>query len=153
MIRVVTAERLRRLLEEAEQARADVAEANARASDLHRRHVARVDHLNGCVDSAESDAAILREHVAEFEAALKKSTAEAAALREELEDARRVAAEPMGLLLRNGAPHSVHASVQAAKDYAATLGADPSGWVPSGTARGPLTGWSIMHIQQQGAGS
>ncbi|MGI5356179.1 hypothetical protein ACQI4E_12855 [Streptomyces sp. CA-252508] len=149
----MTAERLRRLAEDAEQAREAAAAANTRAAEQYRQHVARVDHLNGLVESAESDAAILREHVAEVEAALKESTAEAAALREELDDARQAAAVPMGLLLRDGAPHSVHASVQAAKDHAATLGADPAGWRPAGTADGPLSGWPIMHVPQGGAWS
>ncbi|WP_190155684.1 hypothetical protein [Streptomyces litmocidini] len=147
----MTAERLRRLLEDAEQARADAVEANARASELHRRHVARVDHLNGRVESAESDAAILREHVAECETALKESAAEVGALREELDVARRAAVVPMALLLRDGAPHSVHASVQAAKDHAATLGANPSGWTAPGLVGGTPTGWSIMPFRRNGA--
>ncbi|MFI8828603.1 hypothetical protein [Streptomyces sp. NPDC053431] len=153
MIRVITTERLRQLVENAEQARAAEADANGRAAEQYRRHVARVDHLHGCVASAESDAAILREHVAEVEAALKESTAEAATLHEELNVARRAAVAPAALLLRDGAPHSVHASVQAAKDHAATLGANPAGWLPPGVQGGALTGWSIMHIPRGGAGS
>ncbi|MGW0121245.1 hypothetical protein [Streptomyces sp. NPDC003327] len=153
MIRIITTERMRRLTEDAERAREAAAEADTRAAEQHRRHVARVHHLSGLVESAESDAAILREHIAEVEAALKESTAEAEALSAELEESRRAAAGPMGLLLRHGAPHSVHADVQAAKVYAAALGADPAGWRPAGTADGPLTGWSIMHIPRGGAWS
>ncbi|MFI9004115.1 hypothetical protein [Streptomyces sp. NPDC053541] len=153
MIRIVTAERLRRLVEDAEQAREAAAAANTQAAEQYRRHVARVDHLNGLAESAQSDAAILREHIVEVEAALKESRAEAAALFGELAESRRAEAMPMGLLLRHGAPHSVHASVQAAKDYAAALGADPAGWRPAGTTDGPLSGWSVMHIPRGGAWS
>ncbi|MFJ5876454.1 hypothetical protein ACIQD1_17225 [Streptomyces sp. NPDC093088] len=153
MIRLITTSRLHHLAETVEQARTDAAAADARTARLVQEHAEQVRALSALVESAESDAAILRDDLVRSETALKQATAETGALRAELEEARRAAAVPMALLLFEGAPHSVHGSVQAAKDHAATLGANPVGW-SHGTVPGiTLTGWSVMPFHRNGGGS
>ncbi|MFC8493269.1 hypothetical protein ACFUJU_21225 [Streptomyces sp. NPDC057235] len=153
MIRLITTGRLHQLAEAAEQARTDAEAADARAARLVQEHAEQTHRLSGLVESAESDAAILRDELVLSETALKQATVEAGALWAELEEARRVAAVPMALLLFKGAPHSVHGSVQAAKDHAATLGANPSGWSHGTVPGATLTGWSVMPFHRNGDGS
>ncbi|MFE5900782.1 hypothetical protein ACFQ67_25700 [Streptomyces sp. NPDC056488] len=149
MIRLITTGRLHQLAEAAEQARTDAEAAGARAARLVQEHAEQTHRLSGLVESAESDAAILRDELVLSETALKQATVEAGALWAELEEARRVAAVPMALLLFKGAPHSV----QAAKDHAATLGANPSGWSHGTVPGATLTGWSVMPFHRNGDGS
>ncbi|MFC7921785.1 hypothetical protein [Streptomyces cinereoruber] len=150
MIRLITTSRLHQLAEAAEQARTDVEAADARAARLVQEHTEQVRALSGLVESAESDAAILRDGLVRSETDLKQATAETGALRVELEEARRLAAVPVALLLFEGAPHSVHGSVQAAKDHAATLGAHPSGWTHEAAPGATLTGWAVMPFHRNG---
>ncbi|MET9935199.1 MULTISPECIES: hypothetical protein [unclassified Streptomyces] len=153
MIRLITTSRLHQLAEAAKQVQTDADAADARTARLVQEHAEQMHRLSGLVESAESDTAMLRDDLVRSETALRQATAEAGALRAELEEARRVAAVPMALLLFKGAPHSVHGSVQAAKDHAATLGANPVGWAHGTVPGTTLTGWAVMPFHRNGGGS
>ncbi|MFZ4296905.1 hypothetical protein ACOZE3_03130 [Streptomyces cinereoruber] len=153
MIRLITTSRLHQLTEAAEQAQTDAKAADAHTARLVQEHAEQVRALSALVESAESDAAILRDELVLSKAALKQATSETGSLRVELEEARRVAAVPMALLLFKGAPHSVHGSVQAAKDHATTLGAHPSGWAHGAVPGVTFTGWAVMPFHRSGGGS
>ncbi|MGW5677551.1 hypothetical protein ACWEV4_21120 [Streptomyces sp. NPDC003860] len=108
--------------------------------------------LIGCVESAESDAAILREHVAHFEDALKQATAAVDALETDLAQARAAAKAPRSVvvLLHWGDVHSVHASVHDAKERAASHGADPEGWTPPTGLPARRVAWSTVIVTVAG---
>lgn len=135
MIRIVTAGRLRRLREDAAQARARAREVQEQADAAWARHVREVWELTSRVESEASDAAILREdcfrlHDAfkDLEIVLGERAERIRLLGEELE-AARLAGRSLVLLLHWGEPHSIHRSHEDAYAYAATQGAPVHGWV------------------------
>ncbi len=134
-MRIVTSARLRALTTETAEARTRLHRAQEQADAAYVRHVDEVRRLAADTEQAEADAATAR--------------AEVARLAAELSEVRAKATVPVALLLRDGVPDSVHASVQAAKDYAATQGAHPAGWArqsnPSDVSR-----WLIMPVQRNG---
>ncbi|GAB3959786.1 hypothetical protein [Streptomyces sparsus] len=152
MIRFVTDAHLRELEQGTEQARASAREAQGHAAEVWRCHVQRVRDLTERAEIAEGDAAVLREDVAFLQAALKEATAAVDGLEAEVSTARRAAVEPVALLLRSGVPHSVHGSIQAAKEHAALHGASPSGWTPQ-TDSSTVSDWLVMPVRRDGGGS
>ncbi|MDK1474932.1 hypothetical protein QNO07_16130 [Streptomyces sp. 549] len=152
MIRFITDARLRELIQDTGQAHASAQEAQGHAAEVWRCHIQRVRHLTQRAESAEGDAAILREDVSFLRAALKEATAAVDGLEAEVSAARRAAAEPVALLLRSGVPHSVHGSVHAAKEHAALHGASPSGWAPQ-TDPSTVSDWLVMPVRRSGGGS
>jgi hypothetical protein len=105
-------------------------------------------------ESAESDAAILREHVAEFEARLKAAVCEVRSLQAELADAQRAANGPRSLVLLHwGDVHSVHSSVHDAEEHAARHGADPAGWAPSTGLPARRVAWRTVVVTASGGES
>ncbi|WP_075737629.1 hypothetical protein [Streptomyces acidiscabies] len=146
MIRVVTAGRMRRLHEDADQARARAREVRGQADAVRGEHIRQVWELTARAESAESDAAILREHVDEFEAALKRARAD-------LAEAVPSAGSPVVVLLHWGEVHSVHAGVHDAKAHAAAHGAAPSGWVPAQAGPARQVAWRILGSVVPGGGS
>ncbi|MHC5904192.1 hypothetical protein ACVNF4_09850 [Streptomyces sp. S6] len=162
MIRVVTAARMRRLCEDAGRARALARVVRGHAEEAWCRHILRVWELTARAESAESDAAILREQVGEFEAALKRARAE---LAEQAERAGRRAQEleaaavavpaagsPVVVLLHWGEVHSVHASVHDAEARATRHGADPSGWGPVSALPASQVAWRTFGATVSGGG-
>ncbi|MEU7051277.1 hypothetical protein [Streptomyces eurythermus] len=154
MIRIVTAGRLRRLEQTAGQARTRAREVQGQADAAWVRHLRVVRELTDRAESGESDAAILRELVAEFEAALRKAESAAEVLRErvrlleaELEDARRVG-RSLVLLLHWGEPHSIHRSAQDAYAYAATRGVPVNTWGPSSDRPASEVKWRLVPFTQ-----
>ncbi|MEV5437223.1 hypothetical protein AB0K80_14580 [Streptomyces sp. NPDC052682] len=171
MIRFVTAGRLRRLEQEAEQARACAREVQGQAGAAWGRHVREVWDLTARAETAESDAGILRDHVLEFEAALKKAEARAEMLREyadrqeavlertdadatvlrervrlleaELAEARQVG-RSLVLLLHWGQPHSIHRSHEDAYAYVATRGVPVHAWAPSDERPAAQVLWRLV---------
>lgn len=175
MIRLVTAGRLRRLEQTAGQARTRAREVQGQADAAWVRHLRVVRELTDRAESGESDAAILRELVAEFEAALRKAESAAEVLRElsdrqeaaleradidasvlrergrllevELEDARR-AGRSLVLLLHWGEPHSIHAGREDAYAYAATRGVPVNTWGPSSNRPASEVNWRLVPFTQ-----
>ncbi|PIM70479.1 hypothetical protein CTU88_18025 [Streptomyces sp. JV178] len=130
MIRIVTADRLLRLTEESEQTRARARDVQGEAGAVWAGHVRELWELTSRAESAETDAAILREEILRLEAALTAATADLTLLGEECEAARREG-RSLVLLLHYGEPHSIHADHDAACAYVATLGIPVHAWVPS----------------------
>ncbi|MFD5582227.1 hypothetical protein ACFWII_00255 [Streptomyces sp. NPDC127063] len=126
MIRIVTAGRVRRLEQDAEQARTRAREIQGQADAAWRRHVREVWELTARAESAESDAGILRKQTYRLEAASERVRL----LEGELEAAKR-SGRSLVLLLHWGEPHSIHRSREDAFAYAATQGAPVHGWTPS----------------------
>ncbi|WP_338682182.1 hypothetical protein QD712_06970 [Streptomyces acidiscabies] len=145
MIRVVTAARMRRLREDADQARARAREVRGQADTAWSEHVRQVRELTARAESAESDAAILRDLVDEFAAALKQARAD-------LAEAVPPAGPSVVVLLHRGEVHSVHASVHDAEAHAAAHGADPSGWVPASARPAREVTWRILGSAVPGGG-
>ncbi|MFF9524878.1 hypothetical protein ACF1DV_23290 [Streptomyces achromogenes] len=167
----MTAGRLRRLEQASDRARARAREVQGQADAAWVRHLREVLELTDRAEMAESDAAILRELVAEFEAALRKTKAAAGTLRElsdrqeaaleradadasvlrervrllaaELEDARR-AGRSLVLLLHWGEPHSIHAGREDAYAYAATRGVPVNTWGPSSDRPASEVNWRLV---------
>ncbi|MEV5248431.1 hypothetical protein [Streptomyces werraensis] len=136
MIRFVTAGRLRRLEEEAEQARTRMRAVQAQAAAAWCRHVREVWDLTVRAETAESDAAILRGHVEEYQERVRLLAAELAAAEE--------AGLSLVLLLHWGEPHSIHASRECAFAYAATQDAPIDGWVPSDGRVHAEVAWQVL---------
>ncbi|MER5716128.1 hypothetical protein [Streptomyces sp. NPDC002132] len=150
MIRIVTAGGLRRLREDAEQARARAREVQGQADAAFRGHVRTVWELTSRAEAAESDAGILREHVAEMEAALKRARADVAERAEhvgrllgELLAARREDCS-LVLLLHYGEPHSIHTDACAARAYVATRGVPVHAWGPGDERPAAQVLWRIL---------
>lgn len=93
MIRIVTAGRVRRLEQDADRARCRAREVQGQADAAWGRHVREVGDLAARAEEAEIDAGILREHVFELEAALKKSEGEAETLKERADRSEAAASE------------------------------------------------------------
>ncbi|MEU7051490.1 hypothetical protein [Streptomyces eurythermus] len=156
-MRIVTAGRLRRLERTSDRARARAREVQGQADAAWVRHLRLVRELTDRAEMAESDAAILRDHVVEFEAALRKAKValeradiDASVLRErvrlleaKLEDARR-AGRSLVLLLHWGEPHSIHAGREDAYAYAATRGVPVNTWGPSSDRPAAEVNWRLV---------
>lgn len=157
MIRIVTAGRLRRLAQDTEQARTRAREVQGQADAAWGRHVREVWELTARAETAESDAAILRDHVAEFETALERAAVDASALRERVRllDAELAQARLVGrslvLLLHWGEPHSIHASREDAYDYAATQGAPVHGWTTTDERPHTAVAWRAISFTRDEA--
>ncbi|MGA5041641.1 hypothetical protein ACPCA8_31970 [Streptomyces capoamus] len=160
MIRVVTAGRLRRQQEAVEQARTRAREVQGQADAAWGRHVRELRSLTARVETAESDAGILRaqvyglvadleqaeENTSEVGALLSGALKELSAAQQELLlkdiEIRRLRAELKGesmqgrtltVLLHYGEPHTIYASREDAYADTAAHGAAPDTvWVPSG---------------------
>ncbi|MER6334125.1 hypothetical protein ABT298_33425 [Streptomyces sp. NPDC001034] len=148
MIRIVTTGRLERLEQDADQARTRAREVQEQADAAWVRHVRELLDLTARAETAESDAAILREHVGESEAALERAEAtttevgvllagamkELSVARQELLlkdiETRRLREELRGelegrsltVLLHHGEPHTIYASHEDAYADTATHG-------------------------------
>ncbi|MER5980142.1 hypothetical protein ABT142_27090 [Streptomyces sp. NPDC001857] len=150
MIRIVTASGLRRLREDAEQARARTRKVQGQADTAFSEHARQVWELTSRAESAESDAGILREQVAEMEAALKRARADVAERAEhvgrllgELLAARREDCS-LVLLLHYGEPHSIHTDAGAARAYVATRGVPVHAWVSGDERPASQVLWRIL---------
>ncbi|MEV7500620.1 hypothetical protein [Streptomyces sp. NPDC093018] len=160
MIRIVTTGRLQRLEQDAEQARTRAREVQEQADTVSGRHLREVESLTTRAETAESDAAILREQIGELEAALERAEATTdevgvllsgamkelsvsrqelllkdiaiRRLREELE-AEPMEGQSLTVLLHHGEPHTIYASLKDAHADTATHGV-PAGarWYPCG---------------------
>ena len=116
MIRIVTADRMKRLEQDAEQARDSAREAGGRAAELWRRHVQRVQDLTARAEHAETTASevgdILAAAVTELAAAQEEillKDIEIRRLRKELED-EPLEGQTLTVLLHYGEPHTIYRS-------------------------------------------
>ncbi|WP_217552678.1 hypothetical protein [Streptomyces sp. GbtcB6] len=154
MIRIVTAARLRRMSESTEQASARVREIQGQADAANSRHVREAWNLLARAESAESDAAILREIILHLEDALEAARADASeqgdqarALRKEL-DVQQSGA--LVLLLHYGEPHSIHANHADAHAYTATHGVPVDTWGPRSERPAADVNWvSVPFIRDE----
>ncbi|GGP35069.1 hypothetical protein ACWDY7_01415 [Streptomyces calvus] len=178
MIRFITAARLRRLEQEAGQARARAREVQEEADAAWSRHVRELWDLTARAETAESDAAILWDHVLEAEAALKKAEAraegfwedaerqeaaleradaDAAVLRERVRllEVELAASKETGrwlvLLLHRGEPHSIHRSQADAQAYVATRGIPVHAWEASDERPASEVLWRIVPFTRDAA--
>ncbi|MGW0945193.1 hypothetical protein ACWD4O_21945 [Streptomyces sp. NPDC002623] len=154
MIRIVTARRLRRLEAEAEQARTRAREVQGQADDAWGRHIREVRDLSARAESAESDAAIVREEVFRLEAALKCAAAGTAERGERIRllvralEAARRQGRSLVLLLHWGAPHSIHRSLQDVYDYVAGQGFPVHAWGPGDERPAAEVSWRALPFTQ-----
>ncbi|MGX1311749.1 hypothetical protein RKD24_001868 [Streptomyces calvus] len=157
MIRFITAARLRRLEQGAEQARARAREVQAAADAAWGSHVRELWDLTARAETAESDAAILRDHVFEVEAALKKAEARAEMLRERMRllEVELAEAKETGrwlvLLLHRGEPHSIHRSQADAQAYVATRGIPVHAWEASDERPASEVLWRLVPFTRDAA--
>ncbi|MGW3268873.1 hypothetical protein [Streptomyces sp. NPDC001056] len=149
MIRIVTTGRLQRLEQNAEQIRTRARELQEQSDAAWVRHVRELLDLTARAETAESDAAILRKHIGESEAALERAEAtttevrallsgavkelsaarqelllkdiEIRRLREELKDGS-MDGRSLTVLLHHGEPHTIYASREDAHADTATHG-------------------------------
>ncbi|WP_413115178.1 hypothetical protein ACK1X7_15140 [Streptomyces sp. CY1] len=144
MIRLVTSRRLRKLSTQCEQAQAHAREVQERADQAYSGYIRQLSEVTARAEEAESDAAIIREEAVRLEAAVNEAAAQLDQARAELADradqiavlgkelqAARLEGRSLVLLLHFGEPHSIHHTLEAAKDYAATRGVPRDGWGPT----------------------
>ncbi|MBO0652819.1 hypothetical protein J1792_08470 [Streptomyces triculaminicus] len=112
MIRLITPRRLESLLEETHKARLRAAEIRAQAERSLLARIHEVWDLTVRAEAAESEVAKLRRALEEKPAVVGR-----------------------WLLLHYGQPHSIHRTLQAAKERAVMHGAASDGWRPSSAAR------------------
>ncbi|MFG2131503.1 hypothetical protein ACGFNV_27300 [Streptomyces sp. NPDC048751] len=134
MIRIVTAGRLRRLTEAADQARARTREVQGQADAAWVRHVREVWELISRAESEQTDATLLREDcfrlldaLNDLEIVLGEREERIRLLGEELE-AAQLEGRSLVLLLHWGEPHSIHRSHEDAYTYAAAKGVPVHAW-------------------------
>ncbi|RSS06259.1 hypothetical protein EF913_03785 [Streptomyces sp. WAC04189] len=150
MIRIVTAGRLARLEQEADQARNRAREVRAQADAAYGSHVRELYVLTDRADRAEATtsevAVLLSGAVAELSAAHQEllcKDIEIRRLRELLESGVLVG-RSMTVLMHYGEPHTVYASREDAYADTATHGV-PAGtaWVPAGERPASASKWCI----------
>ncbi|MGA4801242.1 hypothetical protein [Streptomyces lavendulocolor] len=134
MIRLVTRRRMRELTDHAHQARTRAQEVQGQADVAYAAHLRAQAALTERAVSAESDAAILREHVGELHEALTRVRAEAS----------RLEGRSLMLLLCFGEPHSIHLTREDAYAYAATQGAPVNAWVTTAEVQTERVPWRCV---------
>ncbi|MFC9132877.1 hypothetical protein ACFT4A_39405 [Streptomyces sp. NPDC057099] len=139
MIRIVTTGHLRRVEQEAEQARTRAQDVQAQADTAWGRHVRELFAVTDRAERAEATTAevgeLLSGAMAELSAAQQElllKDIEIRRLRQELEG-ESLEGRTLTVLLHYGEPHTVYASREDAYADTATHGVAPDAvWVPSG---------------------
>ncbi|WP_421109720.1 hypothetical protein [Streptomyces sp. NEAU-S77] len=139
----MTSRRLRQLSTRCEQAQDRAREVQGQADQAYSGHIRALYDVTARAEEAEGDAAVIREEAVQLKADLDDAAAELDAARAELAarsdriavlgkelEAARLAGRSLALLLHFGEPHSIHRTVETAKDYLATRGVPRDGWVP-----------------------
>ncbi|WP_405912797.1 hypothetical protein OG760_17445 [Streptomyces sp. NBC_00963] len=131
MIRIVTAARLRQQDAHLERARDRARSVQAAADEQFAGHARNVRELTRRTEQAEGSSNALRAELDDVRAELRTAKA----------TPQRVV-----VLLRYGAFHSLHLSIQAAEDHATSLGADPTGWRPATDEPAAQVAWLACSV-------